>query len=181
MLQADPLRKIVERALLWEGGCHSQGWSGLAITDWLQLMPCQFIDAAQESTAAQLCPSGLKSSPLEHFGYMGGHIYDSSSIILPILSKLPLCLLILPVPRTSLLLYQIFLPPLFGALCQGVAGAWTQGCVSRDRPVCLCYPCSSAHCRPGAFSCTSPLCHCIPSSSRTACGREACATALLFL
>lgn len=67
------------RGLSWEGGCCSQGWSGLAITDWLQLMPCQFIDAAQESTAAQLCPSGLKSSLLVPLGYMSGHIYDSKS------------------------------------------------------------------------------------------------------
>lgn len=58
------------------------------------------------------------------------------SIILSFFSKLPLCLLILPGLRTSLLLYQIFLP-YFSALCQGVAGTRSRGCVSQDRQTCL--------------------------------------------
>lgn len=37
-------------------------------------MPSQVIDAAQENTAAQLCPSSLKSSLLVPLGYMG-HVY----------------------------------------------------------------------------------------------------------
>lgn len=42
-------------------------------------MPCPFIDAAHESIAAQLCPSGLKLSLLVHLVYVGGHIYHSKS------------------------------------------------------------------------------------------------------
>lgn len=69
-------------------------------------MPCQFTDAAQESTAAQLCPSGLKSSLLVH---LATRVVTSMaqgvllSIILSFFAKRPMCLLILPVLRTSLL------------------------------------------------------------------------------
>lgn len=139
-------------------------------------MPCQFIDAAQESTAAQLWPSGLKSSLLVHLGYKGDHIYHSKSA--------PIHHIVLLFKASSVFVHSpcaqnqpAFIPDISVTFPQ-----CTQPRHHWNMNPGLCFPGQTCLvvlplflCRPGALSCTSPLGHCITSSSHMARGgrREA--------
>lgn len=132
-------------------------------------MLCQFIDAAQESTAVQLSPSGLKSSLLVPLGYMG-HVYD--------LKRTTAYHIALPCKASSLFAHSpcahnqsAFILVIFATFfqCTMPTQCWSmnprlhfpeQTCLV-VLPFFLCAPLAGVF-QPG---CASPYCHCITSSS----------------
>ena len=147
-------------------------------------MPCQFIDAAQESTAAQLCPSSLKSSLLVHPGYMG-HIYDLKSTSAYHIA--------LPCKASSLFAHSAcaqnqsaFVLDISATFfqCTMPMQCWSMNPKLRFSEQTCLVVLSLFFCTLQAWGfqpgCATPLCHCITSSSCSGM-REALAAVLTFL